>query len=496
MAKPVVLPTTFASETGNQPASQLDNNFSPLALAINDYSTYSTYLTDTGAVNAMVATVAGPLTFSYSNNVSIDLLVAITNTSATVTLNVNAIGAVTIKDASGNAPAVGALLAGTVYRLNHDGVNFRVQGAVGGVQSFKQLTVGVPAAGVALTVTGITNGRIANFTDATETLSLQTDASHNMFLGTDGAHALNLFTNSSVNIRVVVAAAGNVTINAPSAGTALTVNGVGGNTAFFVNGAATVILFQGNNPGNNGFGTNTTHDFSIVANGANRTTWSTAGNVVMNAPTSGVPLTVAGGAIGGNNVVSLTSSAANQVAIGFAQSGQTSFVIYNPASSNDLRFFSGSDRVIFGGSGNVTINAPSGGVALTVSAFAGTHSTKIADSANNSFNAGYLESPPNTQNANYTTVLSDSGKTIYHSDGVARTYTIDSNANVAYPVGTILAFENDASGAVNVTISITTDVLVLSPLGSTGSRTLAQFGRAVARKVTVTRWTIAGSGLS
>jgi hypothetical protein len=38
--------------------------------------------------------------------------------------------------------------------------------------------------------------------------------------------------------------------------------------------------------------------------------------------------------------------------------------------------------------------------------------------------------------------------------------------------------------------------MVLSPGGTTGSRTLAQFGRATASKVTATRWVISGSGLT
>src|SRR6185312_6195265 len=51
----------------------------------------------------------------------------------------------------------------------------------------------------------------------------------------------------------------------------------------------------------------------------------------------------------------------------------------------------------------------------------------------------------NSQSANYTTVLGDAGKHIYHpsGDNNARTFTIDSNANVAYPVGTTITFVNE-----------------------------------------------------
>ncbi len=97
----------------------------------------------------------------------------------------------------------------------------------------------------------------------------------------------------------------------------------------------------------------------------------------------------------------------------------------------------------------------------------------------------------------YTTVLTDAGKHIYHpsADTTARIWTIDSNANVAYPIGTMITFANDTSGGV-ITIAITSDTLVLVPDGTTGSRSLAANGLATALKVTATRWMISGSGLT
>lgn len=108
---------------------------------------------------------------------------------------------------------------------------------------------------------------------------------------------------------------------------------------------------------------------------------------------------------------------------------------------------------------------------------------------------GYLNIPQNSQSAAYTTVIADRGKHIYHptSDDNARTFTIDSNANVAYPIGTAITFINDQN---TVTIAITSDVLVWAEDGSTGSRTLAENGIATAIKVTSTRWVISGVGLS
>jgi hypothetical protein len=106
---------------------------------------------------------------------------------------------------------------------------------------------------------------------------------------------------------------------------------------------------------------------------------------------------------------------------------------------------------------------------------------------------GYLGSPINTQNAAYTTVMSDAGKTLYHTDAGTHTWTIDSNANVAYPIGTQIGFSNESGGG-NVTIAITSDTLRWG--SSTGSRTLAANGSAVAQKMTSTAWRLTGDGIS
>ena len=109
---------------------------------------------------------------------------------------------------------------------------------------------------------------------------------------------------------------------------------------------------------------------------------------------------------------------------------------------------------------------------------------------------GYLNIPQNSQSAAYTTVLADAGKHIFHpvGDGTPRTYTIDSNANVAYPVGTTITFINRSASA--VTIAITSDTLTWAPAGTTGSRTLAQYGVATATKIVTTEWIISGVGLT
>ena len=109
---------------------------------------------------------------------------------------------------------------------------------------------------------------------------------------------------------------------------------------------------------------------------------------------------------------------------------------------------------------------------------------------------GFLNIPINSQSTAYTLVLADAGKAILHpsTDANARTFTIPANSSVAYPVGTAITFLNMTSNV--VTIAINTDTMYLSSAGTTGSRSLAQYGSATAIKMTSTTWLISGSGLT
>ncbi len=103
----------------------------------------------------------------------------------------------------------------------------------------------------------------------------------------------------------------------------------------------------------------------------------------------------------------------------------------------------------------------------------------------------------NSQTGNYTLVLADASSYIIHpaSSGAGDVFTIPANASVAFPVGTEITFINrDATNAVS--IAINTDTLTLFPGGTTGTRTLAAYGRATARKITSTEWIIDGTGLT
>lgn len=190
----------------------------------------------------------------------------------------------------------------------------------------------------------------------------------------------------------------------------------------------------------------------------------------------------------------LSSSEGGTTKVTFAAGTKT--IICGPISQMmatlNANTFTGAQTVPASG---LKINgATSGALTLVAPAVASTYTATFPAET---MNIGYLEVPQNSQSAAYTTVLSDSGKHLLHpsADTTARVFTIDSNANVAYPVGTAITFVNQASAGV-MTIAITTDTMRLAGAGTTGSRTLAANGIATAIKLTSTEWLISGTGLT
>jgi len=150
------------------------------------------------------------------------------------------------------------------------------------------------------------------------------------------------------------------------------------------------------------------------------------------------------------------------------------------------------------GSGSLVLNtSPTLVTPLLGTPTSGTLSNCTVDGTDN---VGFRNVPVNSQSAAYTLVLADAGKVIFHpaSDNNARTFTIPAASSVAYPIGTAVTFINLAATA--STIAITTDTMYLSSAGTTGSRTLAQYGSATAIKVSGLSssgvWVISGSGLT
>jgi hypothetical protein len=163
-------------------------------------------------------------------------------------------------------------------------------------------------------------------------------------------------------------------------------------------------------------------------------------------------------------------------------------------------FTAGVVPVVNGGTG-VTSSTGSGSVVLSNSPTlvtpalgtpaSGTLSNCTIDGTNS---AGYLNIPQNAQTGNYTTVLSDAGKHIYHAVGAgSATYSIPANSSVAYPIGTVISFVNLSSTAISIANA---DTMYWGYFGTAGTRTLGQYGVANALKVTSTTWIITGTALT
>jgi hypothetical protein len=189
----------------------------------------------------------------------------------------------------------------------------------------------------------------------------------------------------------------------------------------------------------------------------------------------------------GTGTVTAVSVASTNGFAGTSSGGATPALTLSTSITGVLK---GNGTAISAATAGTDYVAPSGALGTPSS---GTLTNCTADGTDA---VGFRNVPIASKSAAYTTVLADSGKVIFHpsTDANARTFTIDSNANVAYPLGTVLTFINMTSQA--VTVAITSDTMYLAGTGTTGSRTLAEYGMATAIKMTSTTWLISGSGLT
>jgi len=99
----------------------------------------------------------------------------------------------------------------------------------------------------------------------------------------------------------------------------------------------------------------------------------------------------------------------------------------------------------------------------------------------------------NTQPTDYTTVLSDAGKTIFLPSTAAagKTFAIPSFSTVYYPIGTEIVFVNRSGNNLSIACA---DTMILASTFTTGTRTLATQSTAIARKVEAALWIIGSIG--
>ena len=136
-----------------------------------------------------------------------------------------------------------------------------------------------------------------------------------------------------------------------------------------------------------------------------------------------------------------------------------------------------------------TLPVANGGTGLTSPGTAGNVLTSNGTTWTSSAGGGGAVSyPQNIQSADYTLVLGDAGKQIFHpaSDATTRTYTIPANASVAFPIGTVVLFTVE-NGGTFVSVAITSDTLVFGD-GTTGEIRIAPNNTLMCIKVTATKW--------
>jgi len=204
---------------------------------------------------------------------------------------------------------------------------------------------------------------------------------------------------------------------------------------------------------------------ALPATGELSGTWGdTVNNYISNYLDSAIA-----GALTVTTDVTLTKSTGTSLG---ATSSQYAVIIASPASANIVITAPASSKtyLVINTSSTYTATLKASnqtGVVL----YPGTNATLAYNGTDFVVVGGYLGIPQNSQSANYTTILADAGRHIYHptTDANTRTYTID--GSLAYPVGTAIMFVNMTSQTVSIALS--TGTMYLASVGSTGTRTLS-----------------------
>lgn len=233
-----------------------------------------------------------------------------------------------------------------------------------------------------------------------------------------------------------------------------------GSATVFITAAAADILQPGDNiselTNDSGFTTNTGTVTSVsgtgTKNGLTLTgTVTTSGSLTLggtlaisNADWSGTDLSVSNGGTGAS------SFTANNVLLG---NGTSSFQTVAPSTSGNVLTSNGTTWE---------------SAAAPVSA---------------------VQYPQESKSADYTLVLADAGKQIFHpaSDTSTRTFTIPANSSVAFPVGTVVLFTQENGGNNFIQVDITSDTLVTNK-STTGSVFVDAGNTLYCIKVAATKW--------
>ena len=252
-----------------------------------------------------------------------------------------------------------------MYLVGSNSIGF----STAGVQRFQINDTGgavlTTATGTGLSMTVPAAGVVSVATDGT--VSLQTKFGTGLVeFGTIGNHGLNFLTNAST--RITVGGSGNVAINAPTSGTALTVTGFANVPTAQFNGAATGTAFIRIRDGQ---ALNQEWDFRVgnsvaqawelfdVTRNARVLLANATGNVTISAPSTGTALTV-------NGTGSVGQQWSDGTITGQLQHASSNLWLGSTTNHGLRLFTNGTQRFEIAAGGAVAISAPSSGQALTV----------------------------------------------------------------------------------------------------------------------------------
>lgn len=333
-----------------------------------------------GVASSYAVDIIGSSTSTHSlglalsaGTTSADVAMTVSNQAASVNyFQINGDGGVTLNGAADEG-------LGTINVTSGLFINASTVPAVNQSPTWTGNHTFTPASGIALSVSGsgetlriAGDSAIINMRNSSLTGVLQF-GSVNGWIGSGGnvtdaaigaIKAFNLYVNGAITPALNVSTAGNFTIAAPSSGTALTVNGlVNTNLAEITDGTQTFTVQTA--PGGVFSGALSNHSYTIMTNNASRIITTNTGNVTVNAPTSGVALTVSGvgGASGSAlNVVAPATASQSFGAVIFAGTNTSDYGLRINNAANTLNYwtFLGDGSLVSGGltsKGIGTINA-------------------------------------------------------------------------------------------------------------------------------------------
>lgn len=162
MPSPIIVANTFANQSGNVPASQLDTNFAQFAAANNSLNTFNTYFVDSGSVNSIAIAIPTGLTVALTAGLTLQIKVAVTNTGAT-TITVGTLSAAALLTLTGSPLGAGAIVAGSVIQAQYDGANFYLANGIPSASGVTSITAGAgisvsaPTGAVTISTTSVNN---------------------------------------------------------------------------------------------------------------------------------------------------------------------------------------------------------------------------------------------------------------------------------------------------------------------------------------------------